>query len=142
MKFIILSNGRPVRVDNDKHEELSKYKWQDNGKGYAKSGDVYMHHLITGWKYVDHKSGDVFDNRLCNLRKSSPQTNQYNRSKNKNNTSGFKGVFRASNSKTFRARIRVNKKQIHLGSFKTAKQAHEAYCSAAKKYHGEFFRGE
>lgn len=35
----------------------------------------------------------------------------------------------------YNARITVNRKNIHLGNFKTKEQAHQVYLEAKKKYH-------
>ena len=41
--------------------------------------------------------------------------------------SGYKGVYRHSSGSSFVARIRVNGKDVYLGSKPTAKQAYELY---------------
>jgi len=43
-----------------------------------------------------------------------------------NSPSGYKGVFKASNSPNWRSRIQVNGKQIHLGTYTTKREAAEA----------------
>lgn len=53
-----------------------------------------------------------------------------------NNTSGYKGVSRDRGR--WRAYIRVNYKQIHLGNFRTKEEAARRYNEAALKYFGEF----
>ena len=66
--------------------------------------------------------------------------NMKNRKINKNNTSGYKGVQWHKRDKKWRASIVVNKNKIHLGCFNCPKEAHDAYCRAAKELHGEFAR--
>ena len=39
---------------------------------------------------------------------------------------------------SYTARIFIDGEQVHLGCYKTAKEAHEAYCRAAKDAFGEF----
>src|SRR5262249_61415835 len=45
-----------------------------------------------GRPLIDHRDGDPFNNRWCNLRVSSYSHNAANRPRLRNNTSGFKGV--------------------------------------------------
>lgn len=90
---------------------------------------------------VDHINGDVTDNRRRNLRVCSHLENSRNSKKQKNNTSGYKGVTRRSGyKKPFWARIKYKGKQISLGQFTTAKEAGIAYNDAARKYFMEFAR--
>lgn len=107
------------------------------GKSYY--ANVVAWRLMTGeWPQgeVDHINGDSSDDRWSNLRLVTHQQNQFNRCKNKNNTSGFKGVHAHKNR--WRARIMVGGKSICLGLYKTREMAHAAYCQAADKMHGEY----
>jgi len=77
---------------------------------------------------IDHINHIKSDNRIVNLRNVDNQKNQWN-AKIK------KGYFYDDRNKKFRSRIVVSKKTIHLGSFKTEQEAHEAYLNAKKIYH-------
>lgn len=89
---------------------------------------------------IDHIYGDRSDNRIENLRLATPSNNQYNRSKNKSNRSGFKGVYFETKTGKPVARIQVDKKMKRIGTFNTVEEAATAYRIAAIEYHGEFAR--
>jgi hypothetical protein len=95
-------------------------------------------------EFIDHINLDKHDNRFFNLRLATKSQNMANRPKQKNNSSGFKGVhhYRAGEKygKPWQAGIIVNKKRIYLGQFPTKELAHAAYKSAAQKFFGEFGR--
>lgn len=97
---------------------------------------LYVHGVWPG--DVDHINGDPSDNRLCNLRESSPSQNLANQKKRVDNSTGFKGVARRSNASGYRAHLCGQ----YLGSFATAEDAHEAYQQAALARFGEFARFE
>jgi hypothetical protein len=86
----------------------------------------------------DHVSCETLDNRRINLRPATPAQNSRNARLPRNNTSGFKGV--NVSRYRWRAQICVDGKNLELGSFTTATEAHVAYVAAAIKYHGEFAR--
>lgn len=92
---------------------------------------------------VDHSNLDTFDNRWCNLRESTKSQNAANRNVRVNNKIGLKGVVKVIRYGVakFEARIRIDGKQMHLGRFSTAQEAHQAYVIAAEKYHKQFARG-
>lgn len=89
---------------------------------------------------VDHKNLNPLDNQRKNLRLATSTQNQANRSKQKNSTSGFKGVWWHTKNKKWIANIRINKKTRYLGSFDTPEEAHERYKIEARKLFGEFAR--
>lgn len=85
---------------------------------------------------IDHINGDQSDNRIANLRLATGAQNARN-SRMKGNLSGLKGINERRPGKWI-ARIKVNYKEKHLGTFATKEMAYAAYCEAARHYHGEF----
>ena len=110
-------------------------------------GRLYMAHQLA-WFYtngewvdlIDHRDLDGENNRLLNLREATPSQNQFNRARQSNNSTGFKGVTFHGASKLYMARITASGKCHLLGYFKTAEEAHGAYAAAAHRLHGEFAR--
>ena len=102
---------------------------------------VYLHREIMRaikGEFVDHINGNTLDNRKENLRICSSKQNSRNSKKNKNNSSGFKGVAWHKSKKVWVAYIKVDYKNKHLGVYNTPENAAKAYDEAAKKYFGEF----
>ncbi len=88
---------------------------------------------------VDHINHDGMDNRRANLRPATYSQNLYHR-KNRSGAkySKYKGVSWKKHNRKWEARIGFEKKEIHLGYFRSEIDAARAYDRAAKKYHGEF----
>lgn len=145
-KQIPLTQGKFALVDKKDFERLNQFKWTYSPLGYAyrkvqknnKVTCVYMHNYIIGFNYVDHKNENKLDNRRSNLRRCNHSTNKFNRKKQKNNSSGFKGVTKSPTKGKWIAQIQAYKKYSYLGTFESAEIAHEAYKKAAKKLHGKF----
>ena len=88
---------------------------------------------------LDHIDGDRANNQWANLREASQQENSRNYPRQKQNSSGYKGVYFNKRDKAWLSYIRAGDgKKKFLGYFKDAEAAHKAYCEAADKYHGEF----
>ena len=87
---------------------------------------------------IDHRDVDGTNNRWSNLRLGTHSQNMANRGPQKNNASGFKGVHRVWNR--WVAKIQIDRKSFHLGSFGTPEEAHAAYLAAAENFYGEFAR--
>lgn len=151
MKQIPLTQGLFAMVDDDMFDCLSGIKWyarksrntfyaEANAKNHHKNGGtIRMHHLILNppnGVFIDHKNGNGLDNQRSNLRFATASQNQCNRGKQKNSTSGFKGVHKDKDR--WRSEIKINRKMKNLGRFKNPEEAAKAYDKAAKRYHGEF----
>lgn len=87
---------------------------------------------------VDHRDLNKANNKWTNLRLATRSQNVANGARRTDNRSGFKGVTRRGNK--WEARIRAGGLLHYLGLFETTEAAHEAYCAAAAKLHGEFAR--
>ena len=147
MKFIKLTKGKKVKVDDDDFLILSKHKWyfdryaKRDTKIDGKKVQIRMHRQILDIKkgfFTDHINGDVLDNRKSNLRICNKVQNGANRVRYRNNKSGFKGVYWDKERNLFAANLRFQGKTIHLGRFKNNKDAAIAYNREAKISFGEF----
>ena len=144
-------NGNLYRLKSTGGEKIDKvagYETTCNGKKYRKIcinyKTCYVHHIIFllhhGYipKVIDHIDRNSLNNHIENLRESTQSQNCANKLKNKNNTSGYKGVTFCKRKKMWVAQIGVNYKRIGLGYFDTPEDASEAYIKAAKDKFGEF----
>ena len=82
---------------------------------------------------IDHIDRDPYNNRWENLRLATQLENSANRA-------GYgkylKGV--GKNGKGFKASIRIDGKDYHLGTYKTEQEAHDRYCEISELIHGQF----
>lgn len=105
-------------------------------------GKMYQAHrlawLVTHGEFppeqIDHIDGNGLNNRLENLRAVSDSENKRNLRKYSNNTSGVSGVIWHKASQKWLAQIKVNRKNIHLGSFIDKSEAVAARKAAEAKY--------
>lgn len=162
--FDVLPNGilqwktRPLhhfKDDSDQRRWNTRYTGTEagspNSDGHlkvqltfvGKTQFVFAHRIVwalteSAWptQQLDHKNRIKSDNRRLNLRLATPTQNNQNRTMQKNNTSGFKGV--SKNGDRWMASIRVEGKKINLGRYSTPEEASEVYRLAAEKYHGLF----
>jgi hypothetical protein len=157
MKKIQLTQGKIALVDDDLFDYLNSFNWSVNNSGgrsqYAmrKFRDtdgrwkaLKMHHVVLGKPKgrmeADHIDGNSLNNQRKNLRWATKSQNQHNRFKQKNNTSGYKGVTQYRRTGRWVSRVQVENKRIVLGTFETAKEAGKAYAEYVKKNLGGFAR--
>lgn len=93
---------------------------------------------------IDHINGDTSDNRPINLRSVKQPENGKNQKRSSSNKSGVTGVHWLSQSRMFRAAIKVNGKTKHLGLFPSIEEAAASRKSAEAKFgfHQNHGRGD
>lgn len=147
MKEIDLTQGQVALVDDEDFEMLNQFKWFAQRKKqnfYAarkinvngKQAVQRMHGEIMGRKGIDHIDHDGLNNQKANLRICTPSQNGMNRRPLLNTASTFKGV--SIRNKKWKASIKLNGKQIHLGYFSNEAVAARAYDTKAHELFGEF----
>lgn len=89
---------------------------------------------------IDHIDHDGLNNRISNLRAATHSQNLANRGATVSSSSGIKGVTWYKRDGLWKSQIKVNYKNIWLGTFTNIEDAASAYGAASKKYFGEFAR--
>lgn len=136
-------------ISNDLAHLVVHRKWSIS-YGYAKSGwggrgkSILMHRLLFSVPeglFIDHINGNKLDNRSDNIRIVSKSQNAMNSKTPSNNPLGLKGVSFDKRRNKYRAYIKLDQKQIHLGHFSSIKDAIEARLMSEKNLFGEYSKG-
>ena len=149
------NKGEEFYFDLEDYDKIKDVCWSINKGGYVigadrkkyKTKNVRMHRIIMGVEdpkiFIDHINvKDKHDNRKQNLRIATPQQNNFNRSKQINNTSGITGVSWSSSNNKWHACIKINRKNINLGYYNDKDEAIKARKEAEIKFFGEYrYRG-
>jgi hypothetical protein len=147
--FVWKFDQTKLKCRNTRH--AGKQAGCQDQRGYIRiniSGRYYLAHRLA-WIMmngaidgddVDHTDLNPSNNKWSNLRKATRSQNLMNKSISNKNTSGFKGVSLFKRDNLWHAQIQINGKNKHIGYYNTPEDAHSAYCTAAKKYHGDFAR--
>lgn len=143
-----LTNNQFTYIDSSDFRRLNKYKWyaifDKKMKSYYAVGKVNgklikLHRFImrvytNNNLVIDHKNKNTLDNRKKNLKICTQQENLKNKKIQKNNSSGFCGVYFNKRCNKWQSYIRVSNKRIHLGCFDNREEAISARSQANKKY--------
>jgi len=146
-----------ILIDDEDYDKIKNITWhigyERHSGGYyvlskiwvkeeKKQYQIAMHRIIMDCPkgmIVDHINHNGLDNRKCNLRICTHSENGRNVKKHRIDTSSrYKGVCKKTKEKNYSAQITIDKKRIHIGTFKTEDQAAIAYNIAALKHHGEY----
>lgn len=144
------SNGTHFFFDKEDYEKIKEYCWWYDGRyvcAHTLSNDEYttkiirLHRLVLDIEDrenidVDHKNLVRYDCRKINLRRATTSENSRNKDYSYMSSTGIIGV-RKNNNK-YCASIKVDNKNINLGSFDTIEEAAEVRTEAEIKYFGEF----
>lgn len=115
------SNGRLRFTWNNKAHSVSKVAFAIHYGRWPKNE-------------IDHINRVRDDNRITNLREATRQQNSFNRKGF--SSCGYKGV--SFSKGLYQARITIDRKTTHIGSFDSALDAAKKYNSYAKQLFGEF----
>lgn len=110
---------------------------------------LYIHRIVwwivTGKEvpddlFIDHIDGVRSNNDIDNLRLATALENQYNKARQVNGTSQYKGVWFDAVKGFWKASIRFKDKRHYIGQFNTELDAALAYDAYAAKIQGEFVK--
>jgi len=126
--------GKQGRLIKSKHKNGYLYPGINiKGIQYGCLGHIlawYLHYneVINISMEIDHIDGNRSNNKIENLRIITPQQNRFN-----NHT--CKGYYYHKTNKKWNAQIKVNRKNIYIGTFNTEQEARQAYLNAKEIYH-------
>lgn len=143
------TKGEEFYFDLEDYDKIKDYTWHIDSSGYISTSinethsKLRMHQLIMNTKdiegiYADHIYHNKNDNRKSQLRLVTPQQNQFNVTKQKNNTSGHTGVYWHKKHEQWEALIQFNGELKYLGLFDDINDAILAREKAEEKYFGEY----
>ena len=144
------NTGDTFLFDKEDFERIYPYCWNyhvsKRGLGYVEARTpegkiIKLHRVIMNENdpkiKIDHIGHDTLDNRKSKLRKTTNQQNCRNHVIHSNNTSGETGVSWENDTQTWRARIFIDGKGIHLGRFEKFEDAVTARKEAEDIYFGQ-----
>lgn len=148
----------------DYDPETGIFRWKVSRRGKVKPGQIAGNVQAMGYRYVpfrgrligahrlawlyvygrwpthdiDHINRVRDDNRIANLREATRSENMRNMIRRRSDASPYSGVCWDKQAGRWLACITSDGKQIHLGRYDTAEDAHAAYVQASKEVHGRF----
>ena len=138
-----LTKGFDAVIDSDDIPLVSGWNWYAavrkhtvySARHNSDGSHSYLHHVIFGKKFTDHRDNNGLNNRRSNLREC--PSGSFNNANMRPRTLRPKGVDRSGKSK-WRARTKVNGKFVLIGTFNTEGEASRAYNDFMVNRYGDF----
>jgi len=110
-------------------------------------GKRYLAHRIA-WLYmygyipqlIDHIDGNKQNNKICNLREATYQSNVYNSKIRSDNKSGVRCVSWNKKRNSWEVRLKIDGKLKHYGDYKDLSDAKKVADKIRSESHKEFYR--
>ena len=142
-----LPNGIHFLIDADDVDRVSQFYWGIS-KGYIERKNaglkhIKLHQFLMGFTadddyVIDHINRNPMDCRKENLRIVTWQQNAMNKSLQKNNKTGYTGVFFDNSKQKYVSKIGLNNKRIKLWSSDDPEPCAQAYNVASEFLFGDF----
>lgn len=144
MKLWLSNTGLKAIISRRDFLRCREYNWRLGKNGYVvtkiEGKETYLHVFILQPKegeFVDHKFHNKLDCRRSYLRICSKSQNGMNQRKTRG-ISKYKGVSWFPRDNCWVVKIKLNRKQIHIGYFTNEEQAGKAYDRFAIALFGVF----
>ncbi len=155
--FVLLTQGKVAVIDAADVHLVQGRNWftaRSRSTFYARTntprltknaaqGFLLLHRVIMDAPdhlQVDHEDGDGLNCRRSNMRLATGVQNTWNSPAHSDNASGLKGVSFHRPTAKWRSRVYAAGRNVHLGLFDSAEDAHSAYSAAVARLRGEFAR--
>lgn len=150
IEISVNNSEHKIVIDAEMFDKVKEHTWWLNDTGYAVTKitteegrkEIKMHRLLMDFPdgIVDHVNRVRHDNRISNLRVTSPSGNAWNKRKVHSSPHRFKGLGIEKRGKKWRykARLAVYNERISLGAYATDVEAAKAYNVAAEFFQGEY----
>jgi len=154
---VIICGRYRVKIDRSKVPLVQAFTWRvvkhprvkycvTTMTTFGRRQQIQIARMVLGLQFgdsrePDHKNRNGLDNRAKNLRIATPQQNGFHRQVSRNKTSAsssrYKGVSR-NMSGNWRATITYNQTAMHLGTFRSERQAALVYNRKARELYGKW----
>lgn len=117
------------------------YRWVQAGSRVPYAAHRLIWLWMTGeWPIhgIDHINGNRDDNRWANLRLATPSENGCNKTMQRNNQSGYVGVYFDRQRGKWRATINKDRTRHDLGFYSTPEEAAQVRKVFVNRIHGEY----
>ena len=136
IRQLLYKNGSLLTLEFEDKSTLTSRGYRKlsiDGKGYL------LHRLIWYFfhgeipKVIDHINGDVYDNRIENLKNCDQKVNIAKSKLFNTNKTGYKGVHFNKNANKYESYFCRDYKKTYCGFYSTAEEAYEARMSYLEK---------